>query len=63
MQRDIEEILGGKKEGRRKALTQKDIFLMTKLVKVLRSIDYTESWDLGKRKVDKETPAIYDMEL
>lgn len=61
MQRDIEEILGGKSEPimdlDRKLLTKRDIALLTKLLKTLRTIDYTEK--NGKEEIFP----TYDMEL
>lgn len=48
MQRDIEEILGGKSNVDRELLTNKDSTLLTKLIKALCSIDYTERTERSK---------------
>lgn len=60
MQQDVEEILGGKKEDHKRSLVNEDITLLTKLLKTLRSIDYT---DQIKQESNKETSPAYDMEL
>lgn len=60
MQRDIEEILGGKKRRGRLSLTNEDKTLLTKLLKTLGSIDYTDHISQEK---DKKTFQAYDMEL
>lgn len=61
MQRDVEEILGGKAEGyNRNILTEKDSVFLTKLLKTLRSVDYT---DRIRQDNNEETSPAYDMEL
>ena len=56
-----EKILGGKADEDRKLLTKKDTVLLTKLLKILRSIDYTE-FRVGQESEREVSPA-YDMEL
>ena len=60
MQRDVEEILGGKAEENMEPLTDKDKALLSKTLKTLRSIDYTDR--VGQESDEKASPA-YDMEL
>lgn len=71
MQRDIKEILDGKIMEDREILTEKDAVLLTKFLKTLWSIDYTDRVSTPKRsgarqtgtKSDKNVASAYDMEL
>lgn len=68
MQRDIEEILGEKTGERRNPLTKKDAALLTRLLKALRAIDYTDrasknSVSENSDKSNGNTSPAYDMEL
>lgn len=60
MQQDIDEILGGKTNKNGPSLTGNDTIALTKLLKTLRSIDYTER---PERENSKNIVTAYDMEL